>query len=326
VTQTDPDRTVSVVIPTYGGSAHLATTLRSVGASHAAALEVLVVDDGSSPPIAELVNCHAQALPVPVRTIRQENAGPAGARNRGFRETRGRVVLFLDDDIEAPPDLIARHLDAHQRWPNSVIWGRCMLPPAPSVLRETLDDLGGDRSDTTHEFLHVSHVASGQLSVQRSTFVQRGGVYAETLRTPAAEEYELTLRLRRQGIAAIFAPRIVALHHQPIEITSVCRHQYTHGFGCAEAALRCPDTLELTDLRRIIERASAPLTTRQGLTMRVASSARARLSLLAAAKILERVAPSSFRLKRIYRVVIAVHFVGGVRDGLRHFRRRPPGC
>jgi hypothetical protein len=200
-----------------------------------------------------------------------------------------------------------------------------MLPPAASVLREALDELGGDRSDANEEFLHIPHVASGQLSVERSTFAQRGAVYAETLRTPAAEEYELSIRLRREGIATIFAPRVVALHHQPIEITSVCRHQYTHGFGCAEAASRCPETLELTELRRIIERASAPPGTLRGLTTRIGSSPQARASLLAAAKILERVAPWAFVLKRVYRVAIAAHFISGVREGMRHFGQRLGG-
>lgn len=317
-----------MVIPTYGGGARLLTTLRSVLGSETGAvesLEVLVVDDGSPHPVAPLVEEYGQAAPFRIRTIRQDNAGPAAARNLGFRMAVGDLVLFLDDDVEIPPDLVARHALAHQQWRNSVVWGRCVLPSGATVVRDVLESLGGDPAEGTEEFLRVSHLASGQLSVERASFAERGAVYAETLRTPAAEEYELAHRLHREGIPVVFAPRIVALHHQALDIEAVCRQQYKHGLGCAEAACRYPDTLESTDLRQIIERCSAPPTTPRSLARRWVSSPAVRKGLLASAGALERRAPRSFLLRPVYRAAIGAHFVGGVRDGLRQFGFGPSG-
>jgi hypothetical protein len=322
-----PDRvvsgsTLSVVIPTYGGGERLRTTLRSVLRNQTAGLEsldIIVVDDGSPRPVATLVEECSRGAPVRVRTIRQANAGPAAARNRGFREVKGDVILFLDDDIEASADLIIRHARAHEERPGSVVWGRCVLPSDPSPVRDVLERLGGDGYAGAEDYQLVSSVASGHLSVQRTLFAPRGGVYDERLRTPAAEEYELAFRLRRDGIPIVFAPSIIGIHHQPLEISAVCRQQYKHGLGCAEAACRYPETLGLSDLRRIIERTASPPQTVAEILRSVAASAGCRTLLLSTARLLERAPIPSAVLGPSYRAAIAAHFIGGVRDGLRRF-------
>lgn len=319
--------TVTVVIPTYGGGARLLATLRSVMASETTGLErleIVVVDDGSPEPVSPLVEECCRSAEVRVSTIRQDNSGPAKARNRGFRVAQGDLILFLDDDIDVPPDLVLRHVSAHQRWPGSVVWGRCVLPSQQSPMRDVLQAMGGDDHAVTEEFVHVGQVSSGQLSMERRLFASRGFVYAETLRTPAAEEYELALRLRRQGIPIVFAPRIVALHCQSLEIAAVCKQQYKHGVGCAEAACRCPATLELTELSCIIERATARASTLKALARVLVSGRAGRRILLTSARLLERIPVSRVLLKRLYWAAIAAHFVGGVRDGLKRFGVEPP--
>jgi glycosyltransferase involved in cell wall biosynthesis len=87
-------------------------SLRSAAAQTFTGLEILVVDDGSRDAGPELV----RAFPDPrVRLIRQDNAGPGAARNRGVAEARGEYLAFLDADDEWMPDYLeraVRHLDA----------------------------------------------------------------------------------------------------------------------------------------------------------------------------------------------------------------------
>jgi hypothetical protein len=94
--------TISVIIPCHNAAAFIADALRSVLAQTVPALEVLVIDDGSTDDSAK----RAEAFGPPVRVMRQENRGVSAARNRGLDAARGDWVAFLDaDDLWLPNKL-----------------------------------------------------------------------------------------------------------------------------------------------------------------------------------------------------------------------------
>jgi hypothetical protein len=85
---------VSVVIPTYNGEKFLPDAIASVLAQDYPSLEIVVIDDGSDQDPEPIV----EALANDVRFYRQENAGPAAARNRGIRDASNDLIAFLDVD------------------------------------------------------------------------------------------------------------------------------------------------------------------------------------------------------------------------------------
>jgi glycosyltransferase involved in cell wall biosynthesis len=90
---------VSVIIPTFNGRRYLRETLESVFAQTYRALEVIVVDDGSTDSTAAVVAAFGSR----VAFIRQERSGHPAARNRGVRASAGEFLSFLDhDDLWAP--------------------------------------------------------------------------------------------------------------------------------------------------------------------------------------------------------------------------------
>ncbi|MFO7652461.1 MAG: glycosyltransferase [Candidatus Krumholzibacteriia bacterium] len=106
---------LSVVIPTRNKAPLLRRTLAALAAQQLpddAHWEIVVVDDASSDGTADLLAARERApggpLLQPVRPAR--NLGRAGARNLGVSRARGRYLVFLDDDIVAPPGLLAAHL------------------------------------------------------------------------------------------------------------------------------------------------------------------------------------------------------------------------
>lgn len=109
-TTTDP--LVSVVIPVCNGERYLREALESVFAQGHRPIEVIVIDDGSTDNSAEI----ASSFDSTVSVIRQQNQGPAAARNRGIEASSGEFIAFLDaDDLWLPEKLDRQvaHFKAH---------------------------------------------------------------------------------------------------------------------------------------------------------------------------------------------------------------------
>ena len=87
---------ISVVIPVYNAEALIRRCLDSILAQKGdCTLEVLLVDDGSTDDSVAVIESYNNPC---FRVFRQQNAGPAKARNRGLQEAKGRFVAFLDAD------------------------------------------------------------------------------------------------------------------------------------------------------------------------------------------------------------------------------------
>jgi hypothetical protein len=84
--------------------------------------EVVVVNDGSSDHTAEVMAEAARDLEL-VAIHHASPAGRSAAANTGAAQATGDILLFLDGDTLAAPDLIRRHLEVHRQAPNLVVRG-----------------------------------------------------------------------------------------------------------------------------------------------------------------------------------------------------------
>jgi glycosyltransferase involved in cell wall biosynthesis len=109
---------VSIIVPFFGTSASQAVlldeTLTSVDAQSRSDYEVIVVDDGSSVDISDVLAAHERA-----RLYRQPNAGSAIARNAGIALSRGECMVFLDADDHLLPDALRVGLDMLSAHPDA---------------------------------------------------------------------------------------------------------------------------------------------------------------------------------------------------------------
>ena len=90
---------ISVIIPTYNSAVFLPEAVESVLSQTFLPQEVIVVDDGSTDNTEDVLEPFRRRI----HYIRQENQGPAVARNRGIAEAKGDLIAFLDaDDVWVP--------------------------------------------------------------------------------------------------------------------------------------------------------------------------------------------------------------------------------
>ena len=105
---------VSVIIPTYNGTRHIEETLGSVFTQEYPSWEVIVVNDGSTDHIQEVLERYRDR----VHHIEQANQGTAAARNRELKSALGELVVFLDHDDLLLPDALADRVESFQRYPS----------------------------------------------------------------------------------------------------------------------------------------------------------------------------------------------------------------
>jgi len=156
VVTSESDRDVTVVIPTRNRASLLAGALRSALSQVDVAIEVRVIDDGSTDGTAALLAAGGDPRVTVVR--HSTPLGVAAARNRAAVGARGRWIAFLDDDDLWAPTWLAAALDAGESRAAGLVYGSRwvvderrrvtsgMLAEHPSHVRGALADrnsLGG---------------------------------------------------------------------------------------------------------------------------------------------------------------------------------------
>lgn len=112
---------ITVVIPTYNGARFLGEAIESIRANHYAALEILLIDDGSTDATVEL----AREWIGEANVKSQSHSGrPAVGRNRGIQLARGEFIAFLDQDDLWTADKLVKQLACFSAQPEfQVVWG-----------------------------------------------------------------------------------------------------------------------------------------------------------------------------------------------------------
>ncbi|MBN2525067.1 MAG: glycosyltransferase family 2 protein [Deltaproteobacteria bacterium] len=103
---------VTIIIPCYQQSQYLEEAFRSIECQRFPSLEVIVVDDGSTPPVSLPEGIWSFEL----RLIRQNNLGLSSARNTGILHANGKLIKFLDADdilLEGCLHRQTANIDAH---------------------------------------------------------------------------------------------------------------------------------------------------------------------------------------------------------------------
>lgn len=198
----------------------------------AARFEILVVDAASTDDTETIVTRHASGSPTATRCLRHPNANRVAACNAGWREARGRIVLFLDEELLAGPNLVEHHLLAHEQHSDRVcVVGNIMphpqLSPNSYVPWRVLEP---DRQLQDNTTLHFLDWRGQNMSLPRQLVLDHGGFDEEFL-FPYFADAELAWRLKCKGIQAIFEQRAAAYIWRPSTIQMERSRYYARGYS-----------------------------------------------------------------------------------------------
>lgn len=245
---------LSVVLPTYNRLAILQRCLAALGQQTLARnqYEIVVVDDGSRDGTREWLRTRED-----VRVIEQaSNAGPAAARNAGIRAAQGELVLFLGDDIVAPPQLLEQHVQAHAASAGEHV---AVLGYAPwgqqqeiTPLMRYLFEGRSFQQFRYHAIRDAENVPYGffytcNLSLHRS-FLLKYGLFDEDFRHAYGEDTELAYRLSQHGLQIVFRRELLAEHYHPTSYQQARKRTRVAGQVTALMARKHPELADLSFL------------------------------------------------------------------------------
>jgi glycosyltransferase involved in cell wall biosynthesis len=221
----------SVIIPTYSRPERLAACLQSL--THLQYLrdrfEVIVVDDGSEPPVDSVVVFFSDRLDLVL--LRQPNSGPAAARNTGAAQAKGKFLAFTDDDCTPAPDWLHALEARLAMTPEHMIGGRAVNALPHNLYSATSQIM----TDAVYAYYNddpdkASFFATNNVALPADRFHAIGG-FDQTFPLAASEDRDFCERWLRHGYRMTYAPEAVVYHAHALTFRSFWRHYFNYGRG-----------------------------------------------------------------------------------------------
>ena len=213
----EPLPVLSVIIPTSGRVQALQRTLNCLCQQSLPAdqFEVLVIEDGeilAAKQIQKQVDCSGSRYPYALIFLQQEKQGPTQARNLGASQSRGEVLVFLDDDICVPPEglyllygAVLNHVE------KTICLGALTLPD--EILRNSIFARAFHQPiPTTDQEVHFTFCKTGLLALKRADFFSVGQFKDPTGGWPNWDDVDFGYRAHLQGYHLLQCSRVVAEH------------------------------------------------------------------------------------------------------------------
>jgi GT2 family glycosyltransferase len=274
---------LSIVIPTHNRPSALLWCLQHLEVQVFSKFEVIIADDGSTPSTSKAVAEYKAHPALDIVYVRQENSGPAKARNTAVQLARAPICLFIGDDILCTPLFTQVHYDFHQKNPSEAACGLGLTRWESTKQKLTpfmkcFEDIQFSyRNLLAGEVPTWRHFYTSNLSVKTAPLLRHP--FSEKFPNAAMEDMELAYRINRsEGLKLDFLPEALAFHYHPTTLKQACRRSIEIGRSIQIFEQRWPEANLLpepmTVVRRIGYKVLAVTTVRLAITSILASMSR----------------------------------------------------
>jgi len=172
---------------------------------------------------------------------------PGAARNPLIQRARGELLLFLDDDVTAPPDLLTRLAQAASQHPEATVFGGPNETPPNSsrfqaVQGAVLSSIMGAGPVSRRYGARHPGPADERWFTLCNLSVRRSVMLPFVSHLICAEENALLAELRRRGERMRYEPELRVFHARRPQLRSFARQMFKYGRGRGQLLARDPST------------------------------------------------------------------------------------
>lgn len=267
---------LSVIMPTYNRGPVMETSVnRYLRAANRLGAELIIIDDGSRDDTSDRLKRLASQAPNLV-TDRVPNGGPARARNLAASMARGRILVFVGDDV-APvdDDFLSIHAAAHTRMPKigQAILGKISWPNAAQLpVNFVMSHVQGEgeqqfgfRNMKAYRWYDWRLFYSSNISVKKALVPDwLTGGYDSSFKLAAFEDPEFalrtTLRLQESNeeFGVFYAPAAHLVHYHPYTVAGFLTRQVSVGMMAQRFLELHPSRAEDLSLNGLIAQLAIP--------------------------------------------------------------------
>jgi GT2 family glycosyltransferase len=215
-------------VPCYGRPRQTRDLLRSLRAAKTQC-EIIVVDDASPTPLAEVVD---QFTDLDIKYLRRsENLGAASARNYGAAQSKHEFLAFTDNDCMVDP-----------RWVDHFYASIAQSPPSIAAVGGRVVAHGRDIYSQYYDYHKVLdpwyyrgkhyYITTANAIFRRAAFDLVGG-FDEAVRGAGGEDPGLCFKLQNAGFGLGYNPDAIVFHQYTPSFAAFMRMFYRYGYGGA---------------------------------------------------------------------------------------------
>jgi glycosyltransferase involved in cell wall biosynthesis len=212
----------SIVIPTYNRLPILQKCLKALefqdlSSEYIDNYEVVVVDDGSTDGTLDWIKQNQQQLPH-VRTLAQNHAGPAAARNLGINQAEGDWIIFIDSDLVVTSTFLRSHAESLLKGMKELKSDRLFTYGAV-INTCNFDDPTSEPYKLTD--FSAAYFATGNVAIAKK-WLQEAGMFDTSFSQYGWEDLELGVRLKKLSLKLVKCPKAVGYHwHPPFNLEQI---------------------------------------------------------------------------------------------------------
>lgn len=222
---------ISLIIPTYNRPERLKNCLESLTKLEYSEnlFEVIIIDDGSSQDLNNIIKDFESTLNLTY--FKQENKGPATARNNGAKKAKGKYLVFTDDDCEPDVKWLTKLDKIWLTNPEAILGGK--------TINKLIDNIYSQASQCLVDYIYYYYNLSSQkaqfftsnnFAIPKNIFDKLKG-FNINFPLAAAEDRDLCYRIYNQGYQMIYVEEAIIYHSHSLTLKTFWRQHFHYGKG-----------------------------------------------------------------------------------------------